>query len=403
MTGLDGRPAALARLRRRWAALWAAGAAATAAGAWLLHTKGCDSSALRWALQTALVLVCVLARLGPALPLNHAPAGGPLRPALGAANGITLARSFLVAAVAGFILKPPCAAVAGATWAWAPGCLYLAASLLDAADGWLARATATESRLGEFLDTEIDALGLLAASLYLVAAGKAPAAYLLVGAGYYAVKAAKRLRRLSGRPVYDVAPRPSARLVAGVQMGFAGAAMLPVFGPAATRIGAWVMTAALLEGFLRDWQVVCGKASAEGAPLAPRRLRLERLAARALPIAARAAILACAARLLTPLPAGEPVPQLSSAETAWLAASAAACVSGVAARAAAVLLSVVSAVLADCGPAGPEAALLLACALVLVITGAGDRRLWQPEDRLLLRRRSCEPLEAPCPKPPKRP
>mgnify|MGYP001066261870 CR=1 FL=1 len=69
-------------------------------------------------------------------------------------------------------------------------------------------------------------------------------------------------------------------------------------------------------------------------------------------------------------------------------ASAGLCVLGVVARLAAMLLSLL------CGlwliPAMPEgfAAITLAAALSLVLTGAGDVRLWQPEDRILMSNRS---------------
>ncbi len=365
MTPSSVHSPAFHRLRRRWAGLLGIAAAQVAGGVWVLAAVRVPGGALQWGVQSALVLFWVLARLNTGLPLNHPPQGGALRPTLGLANGISLARAFLVAAAAGFIAAPPTAAGAAGWLAWVPGGLYLFASTLDYADGWLARTTATETRLGEFLDTEIDAIGLMVAFLYLVFAGRAPWVCLPAGAGYFVLKAAIRVRRRSGRPVHAVAARPTARLVAGLAMGVSGAAMLPVCPVAAAYLGAGIMGVALLESFARDWRVVCGRASADGTPYAPRIARLEGLVARALPPVLRAGILAGAAWILTPTAFEGSGPQ-----TVGLAACTAGCVLGVAPRAAAMLLSGISVGFMRSAAAGAETAVLLACALSLTT----DRR-----------------------------
>lgn len=377
---------AFRRLRRRWALLLGGAAALVTGGMWVLAAARVPGGALQWGVQTALVLFLVLARLKTGLPLNHPPQGGALRPTLGLANGISLARAFLVAAVAGFIAAPPAAAGAADWLAWVPGGLYLFASTMDYADGWLARTTATETRLGEFLDTEIDAIGLMVAFLYLVSAGRAPWVSLPAGAGYFALKTAVWVRRRSGRPVHAVAARPTARLVAGLAMGVCGAAMLPVCAPAAAHLGTGIMSVALLESFARDWRVIRGKASADGTPYAPRIARLEGLVARVLPLVLRAGILACAAWVLTPKAFEAGLQGVPAPQAVGLAACTAGCVLGVAPRAAAMLLSGVSIGFMRSAAAGAETAVLLACALSLTMTGAGTWCLWQPEDRFLLHR-----------------
>jgi hypothetical protein len=113
---------------------------------------------------------------------------------------------------------------------------------------------------------------------------------------------------------------------------------------------------------------------------------LEAAAARTLPLVLRAGILAAAGGVLAASafgmgPAGRPAPQ-----AVWLMACAAACALGLAPRAAAMLLSVVSAGWMGSAAAGPEAAVLLSCALALAVTGAGAFCLWRPEERLLLER-----------------
>ncbi len=386
MTPPPVRSPELLRLRRRWAGWWGAAAAVVACGIWALEATQAPGTSLLWGLQAALAITAVLAFLGNGLPLNHPPLGGALRPTLGLANGISIIRGFLVAAVAGFIASPLTAGGASERLAWAPGVLYLLASVLDYADGGIARITATETRLGEILDTEIDAIGLMVASLYLVFAGKAFWVYLLAGTGYFALNAAIRVRRRSGRPVRPVTARPAARLAAGLAMGVSGAAMLPVCTPAAARLATGVMTVALLESFARDWRVIRGTASADGTPRAPRIARIEILAARSLPLALRAGILAGAGWVLTAAAFAEGPWGVATPQAAGLAACAAGCVLGVAPRAAAMLLSVISAGFMRSGSAGPENQVLLACALSLAITGAGAWCLWRPEDRFLLNR-----------------
>jgi hypothetical protein len=71
-------------------------------------------------------------------------------------------------------------------------------------------------------------------------------------------------------------------------------------------------------------------------------------------------------------------------------ASAGLCVLGVVARLAAMLLSLLCGLwLMPAMPAG-AAAVTLTTALSLVLTGAGDVRLWQPEDRILMTSRKSD-------------
>jgi L-lactate permease len=60
---------------------------------------------------------------------------------------------------------------------------------------------------------------------------------------------------------------------------------------------------------------------------------------------------------------------------------------GLAARLAAMLLSATTALLLSSADPGPGMAVVLGCAVSLILTGAGSVRLWQPEDRWLLERR----------------
>ena len=375
------------QLRRQWRLAGAWGVPFIGGAFWLLLEHGGLSAALQGGLQTAVVLMYGWIRWGRALALNHPPQEPRLRPSLGVANWLTLLRGGLVAVLAGFLFQPAFAGGSLAGWvAWAPAAIYIAAAALDGADGFLARVTGHETRLGEQLDTAVDALGLLIAVSLVVWIGKAPVAYLGVGLGYYALMAAVEARRKAGRPIAPVQPRAEARLVAGCEMGFAGAALLPLFEPAATRPVALIMTAALLVGFARDWLIVCGHATADGRPLIRGLERADRAIARFLPIALRAAAVAGAVVLVGRAPAGEGVASLSTAGCALLATCAALFAFGVMTRMAGLAASVTVA-RAVAGPIpGIEWGVVLICGVALIMTGAGDLKLWQPEDRFFMKR-----------------
>jgi hypothetical protein len=254
--------------------------------------------------------------------------------------------------------------------------------MMDYADGWVARATGTETRLGEILDTEIDALGLLTASLLLVVSGKAPTVFVSVGIGYYGIRAAGRLRSWAGLRVGQVQPRAGARMVAGCQMGFAAAALPPVFGPAATALAAWVMAAVFLAGMAKDWLIICGHASPEGRPIRQWLSAIETAGTRALPILLRVAVAGGVVLIIS-----EPCTALEGADKAGVLIFGAFCALGVAARVAGMILSCIMAGLmtANCSSAG--AGLTLMAAVFLMMAGAGHPRIWQPEDGFFLTKR----------------
>ncbi|UCF91832.1 MAG: CDP-alcohol phosphatidyltransferase family protein, partial [Desulfobacterales bacterium] len=121
--------------------------------------------AWRWLCQTTWPAFYVLGRLRSGLQANYHPQTKVWRPQLGLATWITLLRGILIAMLAGFILQPWPPSDLPPLWLiWAPGLLYLAAAVLDYGDGLIARIRHHETRLGERLDLEIDALGLLIAS-----------------------------------------------------------------------------------------------------------------------------------------------------------------------------------------------------------------------------------------------
>lgn len=66
-------------------------------------------------------------------------------------------------------------------------------------------------------------------------------------------------RRTRDLPIYDLAPNPLRRPLAGIQMGFLGVVLLPVYRPPATWIVAAAMMTPFLISFTFDWLTVGGR------------------------------------------------------------------------------------------------------------------------------------------------
>jgi CDP-diacylglycerol--glycerol-3-phosphate 3-phosphatidyltransferase len=193
------------------------------------------------------------------MPLNYHPRQKVLHSNLGYGTWITITRAMLIAILAGYLFQPwPQSRIFPDRLSWTPGILYLAASFLDYLDGRVARAHQHETRLGAFLDINFDALGLLIAPLLGVWYGQLPVAYLSVSAAYYLFVFGIWLRKKYLKPVFEIKPRRSARIIAGFQMGFVGIALMPVISPEITTVAAYIFMIPLLAGFTKDWLVVSG-------------------------------------------------------------------------------------------------------------------------------------------------
>jgi CDP-diacylglycerol--glycerol-3-phosphate 3-phosphatidyltransferase len=223
-------------------------------------------NSLKWFLQAALVAAVVLGLLRVGLPLNYHPQLNVLHSNLGYGTWLTITRAMLIAMLSSYLFDPwPQSRIAPGGLSWAPGTIYIAASILDFMDGMVARACKHETRLGAFLDINIDALGLLIAPLLAVWYGQLPIAYLSVSVAYYLFVIAIRLRKKYSMPVFDLKPYPAARIIAGCQMGLVGIVLLPVLSPPVTTIAAYIFMIPLLAGFLRDWIFVCGYVKSDSA------------------------------------------------------------------------------------------------------------------------------------------
>ncbi len=223
-------------------------------------------NALDWILQTVFITIYILGLLRTGLPLNYHPQQSVLYSNLGWGTWITIIRAMLIAILAGYLFQPwPQSRVVPGRLSWAPGIIYITASILDYVDGRVARVCRHETRLGAYLDINIDALGLPIAPLLAVWYGQLPVAYLSVSAAYYLFIFGIQLRKKYSKPVFELKSRPGARMIAGFQMGFVGIALLPVFSPPATTIAAYIFMIPLLAGFVRDWLFVCGQLESDSA------------------------------------------------------------------------------------------------------------------------------------------
>ncbi|MFO1351954.1 MAG: CDP-alcohol phosphatidyltransferase family protein [Gammaproteobacteria bacterium] len=156
----------------------AAGLALTAAVTWL------GQAWLNWPPQSMLQALVVFAAIGAVIMLAI-PRQLPLR-AFGSANRVTLLRAALVACLCGLLGSPVVVAEQG----WLMCTLALAASALDAVDGWLARRSGATSRFGARFDMEIDALFILVLAVLVWQTGRVGAWIWLAGGLRYLFLAA---------------------------------------------------------------------------------------------------------------------------------------------------------------------------------------------------------------------
>lgn len=228
-------------------------------GFFVFNQRLSGPNAIQWIFQSFIVMIYVLGLLRYGLRWNYHPAQKILRATLGYGTWLTILRGGLLAVLAGCLFQPwPESKFFPDRLSWAPGLVYITASILDYSDGLVARACRHETRLGAFLDIHLDALGLLVAPLLAVWYGQLPIAYLSVGFAYYLFRGAIRLRKKYSKPTLEPKPWRGARVIAGLQMGFVGITLLPVAAPPVTTVTAYLLMIPLWAGFFRDWLFVCG-------------------------------------------------------------------------------------------------------------------------------------------------
>ncbi len=304
-------------------------------------------------------------------------------PTLGAATWITLLRGAAIVALAGFlplaVLPVP---ALSAALIWAPGLIYLGIALADLLDGFVARRQHRQTELGQRLDIETDAAGLLVALLVAVSLDQLPILTLLVGLAYYLFLFGIWWRQQLHLPVIALQPRPYARIIAGIQMGLVAMALLPLFNPPFTSIAAALVMTPLLVGFGRDWLVVSCRLRIDSNQHTALDHWAGLVLARFLPLVLRLLLLAGGIFTLVQGAASYPHP-------AWLWAQSLCCLLvgiGWMGRSAALLLTLLlSCNLAPYGT-GFSVLVLFGIAATLMLTGTGPLSLWSPEERILYRR-----------------
>jgi phosphatidylglycerophosphate synthase len=162
---------------------------------------------------------------------------------LGPATWVTLTRGILSVGVAALVA----ASFARAVPVAALVCLAAVALVLDYVDGWVARRTGTESRLGARLDGEVDAFLILILSVYVAPAegwwvlAIGLARYLFLAAGWPFAWMRAPLPRRDWRKVVAATQ--------GVMLTIAAASILPL---ALTRVALAGALVLLAESFGRD-------------------------------------------------------------------------------------------------------------------------------------------------------
>ena len=179
-----------------------------------------------------------------------------LSPRLGAGTTVTLMRVSCLSLLSGYLLSPPTS-----IQLWHVAGLYAAIGAGDWLDGFLARRTHSETRLGEQLDMRVDIMGMLVAPVVAVTVGRLPVWYLVLSFAAVIFHGALALRPAMGQPSHLERLRPSAhaRAFAGFQMALVAAAFVPLLHGDVVRLVATVFMVPSLAAFLRDWLVATGR------------------------------------------------------------------------------------------------------------------------------------------------
>ncbi len=297
--------------------------------------------------------------------------------------------------MAGFLFLPrPAGGLA-----WAPALLYTLSDVLDYFDGYLARIADHATLLGEGLDLELDALGLLVAVGLAVWYGSLFWWFLPIGLARYAFAFGLWVRKARGLPVYDLPESVSRRPIAGLTMGFLSAALWPIVSPPASVLAGTIFLLPFASSFGRDWLVVSGAIDPDSERYRALRASLKSAAARWFPLPFRvvlvATILPSALQRFIGFAAqveqfgglGYQWPVFAVAAFGVLEAGGAVLILlGAAGRAAAFALLFPVGLTIVAQGLTPLRAAVLTCVLVLLMLGTGEFSLWKPEERIFRQR-----------------
>jgi CDP-diacylglycerol--glycerol-3-phosphate 3-phosphatidyltransferase len=361
----------------------------------LLRISSHSTYTRRWIIMAAFVLAYELWLLWRGLKHNHRQGETALLPSFGPGNVLTLLRGLGIALLAGFLFSPrPSGGLA-----WAPALLYTLAAIADGLDGYLARLTHQATKLGETLDMEFDALGLLIATLLAVQYQQLPWWYLFLGLARYLFILGIWWRTRQGQPVYDLPPSAARRIIAGFQMGFSTAMLWPIIYPPGTILAGIVFAIPFVASFSRDWLIVSGRINLTSPPYLAIKRIVATLVARWLPVPLRALVVMAVASLIIPASRsiadqatlfiwpGLPLPSLIAPIIGGMAIVTTAMLAlGVAGRLAAFGLAVAASASILGAGLYLNNGLILSTAITIMLLGTGALSIWQPEDDILGRR-----------------
>lgn len=363
----------LAGLRWQWLVVALLYGAVLASGYWTMFQLWPATDAMRWLALAATTMAVQMVVLWGTLRFNHHPDGASLFRGLGIANSMTLTRGLLTCLMAGFLFSP-----ASQGWlAWAPAALYMTERVLDFFDGFVARYTRRETRLGTILDMEFDGLGILIAVGLAIQIDHLPLWYLILGLGRQLFIFGIWVRQRLGWPLFDLPTSDHRRLIAGFQTGFISIILWPTWTTAVAMFAAWLFAIPLIFSFGRDWLVVSDTIDAESAGYRRVRRRAKLIFEQWLPPLVR---LIGAALVAWMFAQGGAI----AGALGWLATIAAGLLLlGVIGRAAALVLAFVATFSATQVGLHPDNGLLLVCAVYILHLGSGRLALWTPEEYYL--------------------
>jgi CDP-diacylglycerol--glycerol-3-phosphate 3-phosphatidyltransferase len=241
-----------------------------------------------WAIKVAAVMAYQLLFL--VRNRKTALGGANLDHLWGTANKLSLARGLMIALLAGYLFSPKPSGISG----WLPALLYTLLAVLDFLDGYWARRTNTRTRMGELLDQEYDALGILIAMVLVIQWRHLPVAFLYIAVAKYVFAAGTAWRSFRGQPLFPLPPSYMRRRLAGFQMGILAVFLWPVARPPGTVLAQLIIGVPLLLGFIRDWLLVSGALDPEDEGYRRLKRGFYRIGRRWLPLVVRAALVAAA-------------------------------------------------------------------------------------------------------------
>jgi len=354
---------------------------------WHVHFVG------RWRYFSAIMALILLVILWRGLPHNRHTEASQLWPTLGHANWLSLVRGILLFLLAGFIFLPrPTIALT-----WLPALLYTADRITDLFDGYLARITHRESKLGAILDIELDGLGLLVVVILGVQYGLLPSWYLVLAVSRQLFVAGMALRKRAGLPNRELPLSENRRVIAGFQTGFLSVMLWPILTPSVAHWAAYLFAIPLIYSFGRDWLVVSHLIDPDTPRYINARAMIKVLFEQWLPLFARFGIFVYSWILLWPLLTNDqawitftdgwhilPVAASRYPLLGIWASSTFAVFGGVGARLAALVLTVFAVFhIRGHGLIWPGNGLLFVCTVVVAHLGSGNLSIWQPEEQWL--------------------